>query len=146
MAANPTSIDNVPAKIKKLFTVVSFAPIIRLIPDTMRCPGSKRSGQWLGTSCDDLTKQALCHQVFLDTPWGPTPCMRLRSWGWDRLASTAAAPGRLLHASDRAERFPPGRCCQAALKRSHTRFTPEFLLPSLMVLTIVSRSLSGFVL
>jgi hypothetical protein len=36
MAANPTSIDNVPAKIKKLFTVVSFAPIIGLIPDTMR--------------------------------------------------------------------------------------------------------------
>ena len=77
MATNPTSIANVPAKIKKLFTVVSFAPMIRLIPDTMRCPGSKRSGQWLGTSCDDLTKQALCHQVFLDTPWGPTPHMRL---------------------------------------------------------------------
>jgi hypothetical protein len=58
----------------------------------------------------------------------------------------ATAPARSLHISDQAERFPPGRCCQAAFKRSHPQFVPEFLLPSLMGLTIVSRNLNGIVL
>jgi hypothetical protein len=61
MAINPISIANVPAKIKKPFMVVSCAPRIGLIPETIGYPEGKHSGQCPGSWPEDLPEQAVCH-------------------------------------------------------------------------------------
>jgi hypothetical protein len=61
IATSPTSIANAPEKIKNPFTVVSFALLIMLLFDTMRCRRGEGRRQRFGSSSEYLTEQALCH-------------------------------------------------------------------------------------
>jgi hypothetical protein len=143
IAPNPTSVNNTPERNKKPPTMVSFAVMIILLLDIMRRPRSQSCGQRSG-ACPTMERSKRCAMTHARILSQNRLAVRTTARAI-RVASalTAAEPARSLRTPSRAKSTSCGSCFRARLKRSHVLSSPEFLLPSLAALTIVSRSLEG---